>query len=453
MSKRIDLLNGNIVTSLTKLAVPIMATSLIQMAYNLTDMIWIGKMGSNQVAAIGAASMYLWLSAAFAVLSRMGGQVKLAHSVGAGEFGEAVTYSKNAIQLGLFFSILFGAAVCIFANPLIGFFNLNTPEVINDAKVYLYITGGLVVFSIINQILTGLITSSGNSKTPFFATTVGLIANIILDPILIFGIGPIKSMGVAGAAIATVIAQIIVTALFVLYMIKDKLIFSHVNLLTKPSSKHLKAIIKIGFPAAVQSAMMTVISMVIARLIAAWGDGAVAVQKVGSQIESISWMTAEGFASAVNSFIAQNYGAGQERRAIKGYKISLVITCIWGVFSTLALIIFAEPIFKIFINEADIIPLGIDYLVILGFSQLFMCVEILTSAAFSGFGNSTPPAIIITLLTLIRIPMAIALSSTALGLDGVWWSISISSILKGIIMILAFCVFLAICKKRAAQKN
>lgn len=453
MSKRIDLLNGSIVTSLTKLAVPIMATSLIQMAYNLTDMIWIGKMGSNQVAAIGAASMYLWLSAAFAVLSRMGGQVKLAHSVGAGKFDEAVTYSKNAIQLGIFFSILFGAAVCIFANPLIGFFNLNTPEVINDAKVYLYITGGLVVFSIINQILTGLITSSGNSKTPFFATTVGLIVNIILDPVLIFGIGPIKSMGVAGAAIATVIAQIIVTALFVLYMLKDKLIFSHVNLLTKPSFKHLKAIIKIGFPAAVQSAMMTVISMVIARIIAAWGDGAVAVQKVGSQIESISWMTAEGFASAVNSFIAQNYGAGQERRAIKGYKISLVITCIWGVFSTLALIIFAEPIFKIFINEADIIPLGIDYLVILGFSQLFMCVEILTSAAFSGFGNSTPPAVIITLLTVIRIPMAMALSSTALGLDGVWWSISISSILKGIIMVLAFCIFLAICKKRAVQKN
>lgn len=453
MSKRIDLLNGSIVTSLTKLAVPIMATSLIQMAYNLTDMIWIGKMGSNQVAAIGAASMYLWLSAAFAVLSRMGGQVKLAHSVGAGKFDEAVTYSKNAIQLGIFFSILFGAAVCIFANPLIGFFNLNTPEVINDAKVYLYITGGLVVFSIINQILTGLITSSGNSKTPFFATTVGLIVNIILDPVLIFGIGPIKSMGVAGAAIATVIAQIIVTALFVLYMLKDKLIFSHVNLLTKPSFKHLKAIIKIGFPAAVQSAMMTVISMVIARIIAAWGDGAVAVQKVGSQIESISWMTAEGFASAVNSFIAQNYGAGQERRAIKGYKISLVITCIWGVFSTLALIIFAEPIFKIFINEADIIPLGVDYLVILGFSQLFMCVEILTSAAFSGFGNSTPPAVIITLLTVIRIPMAMALSSTALGLDGVWWSISISSILKGIIMVLAFCIFLAICKKRAAQKN
>ncbi|WMJ22056.1 MATE family efflux transporter [Paludicola sp. MB14-C6] len=441
MSKRINLLEGNIFTSLTKLAIPIMATSLIQMAYNLTDMIWIGQIGSNAVAAVGSASMFGWLSTGMAVLARMGGQVMVAQKWGAQKREEATEYASNSLQLGIFFSIVFGLIMFLFAKPLIAFFNLNSATVIADAEVYLKITGGAIIFQFVNQIFSGLITATGNSRTPFLTTTVGLFINIILDPVFIFGVGPIPPMGVAGAAWATIIAQGVVSLLFVFYAIKDTMLFHQVNVFQKPNWICQKEIIKIGFPTAIQSMTFTAISMIIARLIANFGDAAVAVQKVGSQIESISWMTADGFSVAINSFIAQNYGAKNIERAKKGYKSALSLISIWGTLSTLLLIFLAEPIFKIFITETAVIPVGVDYLVILGVSQLFMCVEIVTAGAFSGFGKTLPPSIVSITFTVARIPMALFLSSTALGLSGIWWSISISSILKGVILFVLFMIY------------
>ena len=173
--------------------------------------------------------------------------------------------------------------------------------------------------------------------------------------------------------------------------------------------------------------------MVIARLIAGWGDSAVAVQKVGSQIESISWMSAEGYAAALNSFVAQNYGAKNPKRVKEGYRISMIVMLAWGVFCTLVLILCPQVIFQIFIHEQDVLPLGVDYLRILGFSQLFMCMEITTAGAFSGLGKTMPPSIVSITLTSARIPMAMVLSDL-FGLNGIWWAITISSIGKGSVL-------------------
>ena len=133
--------------------------------------------------------------------------------------------------------------------------------------------------------------------------------------------------------------------------------------------------------------LFTGISMIIARFVASYGDGAVAVQKVGSQIESISWMTADGFAAAVNSFIAQNHGAGNRARIRKGYRGAMGIVLIWGVFCTLLLMLCPAPVFRVFITEPELLPMGVDYLIILGVSQLFMSTEITTAGAFSDSGG------------------------------------------------------------------
>lgn len=442
MTKRIDLLNGGILTSLTRLALPIMATSFLQMAYNLTDMIWIGRMGSNPVAAVGAASMYLWLSNALAILARMGGQVKVAQAMGAKDEKSALAYAQNAIHLCTAAAILYSLVMLIFAGPLISFFKLNGAEVIRDAEIYLRIVGGGLFFNMLNQLLTGLMTATGNSKSPFAATTVGLVINIILDPVLIFGLGPIPSMGVAGAAWATLGAQIVVFAIFVMHFLRDKHLFAKMKLLVAPNLEKILDIIKIGLPTAAQSAVMTVIAMIIARLVAGWGDAAIAVQKVGSQIESISWMTSDGFGVAINSFIAQNHGAGNESRAQKGYKTAFIVMTGWGILSSLLLITLAGPIFSVFIPEPDILPLGVSYLVIQGLSQLFMCWEIITAGAFAGYSRSLPPSVVSAIFTAMRIPLAMVLSATPLGLNGIWWSITISSICKGLVVVVLFFLFL-----------
>ena len=434
MKTRINLLEGKILPALSALALPIMATSLIQMAYNLIDMIWIGKIGASAVASVGAAGMFMWLSNGLATLAKMGGQIKVGHALGAQKKEDAASYAQSSIQMGIVFAIGFGILSVVFADEMIGFFQLNSEHVIQDAKLYLMITCGLVIFSFMNQIFTGILTAMGNSRTSFIATGIGLVLNIVLDPLFIFGFGAIPPMGVAGAAIATVLAQLVVMLLFLYTILRDTVLFCDVHILHSYSSQHTREIFRIGLPSAVQSMLFSGISMVIARLIAGWGDAAVAVQKVGSQIESISWMTAEGYAAALNSFVAQNHGAKNTDRIREGYRLSMIVMLSWGVFCSLVLIVFPQLIFQVFIQEAEVLPMGVDYLRILGVSQLFMCMEITTAGAFSGLGKTLPPSIVSITLTGARIPMAILLGRW-LGLNGVWWAITISSIGKGIVLL------------------
>lgn len=434
MKESVNLLEGNIPRALAKLAFPIMGTSFIQMAYNLTDMIWIGRVSSNAVAAVGAAGMYLWLANGFAAIPRMGGQVRTAHAVGAGDKEKAACYARASFHIG-FLLILFCTAACVLASrPLIAFFRLNQESVIKDAESYLIITGAALCFSFLNQIFTGLFTAVGNSMVLFRATTTGLLINIVLDPLLIFGFGPFPALGVAGAAIATGAAQAVVFLMFAAAARKDRLLFDGLHLRRASSVRDWKAIMQIGLPVAVQNIIFSGLSMIIARMIASWGDAAVAVQKVGSQIESISWMTADGFASAVNAFVAQNHGADRRDRVKKGYITALGIMLCWGLFTSLVLILVPKPIFRIFITEPEVLPFGVDYLRILGVSQLFMCLEITSAGAFQGLGRPLLPSAAGIAGNAARIPLALLLSSTFLGLNGIWWSISLSSILKGIVV-------------------
>ena len=428
MRKKIDLLEGSIAGTLARLAFPIMGTSFIQMGYNLVDMIWIGRLGSNAVAAVGAAGMFMWLANGFTMIPRIGGQVSVGQRLGAGNPEEGAEFARGALRMGAFLGVLYGIISLLLNKQLIGFFNLNSPDVIWDARVYLMITCGLIVFSFLDQVIGGILAAMGNTVTTFRVTTVGLVINLILDPLLIFGIGPLKGMGVAGAAFATVFAQIIVFVLYLRAVWREPIIFGRIHLCVRTPKQHIREIVKIGLPSAMQDALMSMISMVIARFIAGWGDAAVAVQKVGSQIESISWMMAGGFSTAVNAFIAQNYGAGKKKRIKKGYRKAIEIMAVWGVITTLLLWVFPEFFFKIFIKEPDVIPMGVDYLRIIGISEIFMCLEGAATGAFQGIGKTVPPSVTGILFNALRIPAAMLLSATDLGLNGVWWALSLKEL-------------------------
>lgn len=437
-SHRVELLQGPITGALMKLSLPIMGTSLIQMAYNLTDMIWVGRLSSDAVAAVGVAGMYLWLSRGLAAFPRMGGQIRVGQCLGAGQVQDARSYARAAMQIAVVLGILYGLVCGVFSGPLIGFFNLTDTGVIRDAQWYLIITGGGIIFSFVNLVMTGIMTAMGNTVATFRATLVGMVINLFLDPMLIFGIGPFPRLEVVGAALATLFAQVIVFLVFLVIVRKDDIIFRNMHLLGKAEWDRIGEITRIGTPVAVQQMIFTFISMGIAREISEWGEAAIAAQKVGSQVESLSWMAAEGFSSSINAFTAQNYGADNRERVKKGYLAAVKLTIIWSIFTTLVLLVFPEPIFRIFITEKDVIPMGVSYLRIMGYSQILMCLEITTSGAFQGLGRTIPPTVESIVLTGARIPMAILLSATSLGLDGVWWSLTISSIVKGIVLVTWF---------------
>ena len=441
MDKKIDLTEGGIVEKLVKIAIPIMATSFIQIAYNLIDMMWVGKNGSNSVAAVGTAGFYPWLAMAFVMFSKIGGEVKVAQSMGEKNTKEVKSYIKSSIELNVFLSITYTLVLILFKMQLIDIFNLGDLEVITMSRQYLVILAIGMIFYFINPVFTSIFIGLGNSSIPFRINTIGLIANIILDPLLIFGFGPIDALGTNGAGIATITAQIIVTCVFVGYIIKNKIEYFKVKYFRNIELEYFKTLYKLGLPVAIQNALFTFISMAMGVIVASFGPVAVAVQKVGSQIESISWMSADGFASALSTFTGQNYGAYKFDRINKGSKIGLIGALIWGSITTLVLVFLGDIIFRAFINEPDAIIKGVDYLKILGYSQLFMCIEITITGILKGLGRTYIPSVTSIVLNLARIPMAIVLSKPdILGINGIWWSISISSIFKGIILLSIFVI-------------
>lgn len=436
--RNIDLRQGNITKVLTKLALPIMGTSFIQMVYSLTDMMWLGRLSTTAVAAAGAVGFFLWLGMSLVLMSQIGVSVGVAQAHGRNDIEDAREYISHGIQIDVFIAIVYSIFLFVFREQVIGFFNLDDQEAVTMAIQYLVIISGGLIFHFINPIFAAVFNASGNSMTPFKVTAIGLVANIVLDPILIFGIGPVPSFGIRGAAIATIAAQIIVTLVFFIITRKNVL-FSNLGIFDFPKKHYVRKILKLGVPASLQSAAHASISMVLTRILARWGATPVAVSSIGSQIESLSWMSAEGFAQAIAAFTGQNFGAGKFDRVKTGYYKGLQIVGSIGIGVSILLIFGGKYIFKIFTpNDPVAIELGIQYLKILGLAQFFMTIEIGSAGAFNGIGKTHIPAVTGIGLNLLRIPLALYLSSTVLELTGVWWSMTISSVLKGIIVTALF---------------
>lgn len=441
-----NLTKGPILKTLTKLAIPIMASSFLGTLYNITDMAWIGLLGSKAVAGVGVGGMFTWLSQGLAAMARMGGQVQVAQCIGRGERDRAHGFAQAAVQLATLMGMAYAVISLLFTRQMVAFFQLTDPEAQTAALSYTKIACGLIVFSFLTLTMTGLYTAQGDSKTPFLANLIGLVTNMILDPVLILGPGPFPKLGVVGAAIATVTAQAIVMTIMILGVIiqKKENVLKGIRLTAKIPKEYLGGLCRIGIPTAIQGMAYCAISMVLTRMVSAYGAEAVATQRVGGQIESISWNTADGFAAALNAFIAQNYGAGKMERVRKGYRASLWTVGIWGLLISFVFICFPQAIADIFFHEPKAVATAVGYLVIIGFSEAFMCVELTTVGALSGLGRTRLCSIISITFTSARIPLAIILGGL-IGLSGIWWALSITSIIKGIIFT---CTFLWITRKR-----
>ena len=435
-----NLTEGSIFKVLMKLSLPIMASAFLSTAYIITDLAWIGTLGSSAVAGVGVGGMYVWLSQGLSTLARMGGQVPMAQELGKGNLEQAKKYAVTSLWVVTFFGILFGIISLLFADPMVAFFDLDTPQTITHAKLYLQITCGLILFSYVGYTLTGLYTAQGDSKTPLKANFIGLLTNMILDPVLILGIGPFPRLEVVGAAIATVFAQFLVALvlIFDIYRPDSKNILKTVNVFQFPGNEYFKSVFRIGTPAALQGTLYCAFSMVLTRMVSGFGDGAIATQRVGGQIESITWNVADGFAAALNAFSAQNFGAGKMDRVKKGYYLSAAAIAVWGSLIGVIFVLFPEGIANIFFHEPEVVAIAIGYLLIIAIGEPFMCVEIVSSGAISGLGNTKLCSIISIIFTGSRIPLAYLLSQTPLELEGIWWALTITSMCKGILFILAF---------------
>ena len=422
-----NLTQGPITRQLFNLALPIMGTSFIQMAYNLTDMAWLGRLGSEDVAAVGAVGILIWMTYSISLLNKVGAEVSVGQSIGARNMDDARNFASHNITIALIISLCLGFLFYIFANPVISLFKIEE-SIASKSAEYLRITSTALPFVFLSSAFTGIHNAAGYSKIPFYISGSGLLMNMILDPLFIFGFG----MGTTGAAWATWLSQAAVCGLFVYQLKYKSKLLGGFDFFTKLKAFYTKKIFYLGTPAAILNTCFAIISLIMARIASIYGGHiGLATMTVGGQIEAIAWNTAQGFSTALSAFVAQNYAAGKKERVTKSYHTTLKMASVFGLFCTLLFVFFGSEVFSLIVPEKEAYIAGGIFLKIDGYSMIFMMVEITMQGLFYGTGRTTPPAIISIVFNLIRIPLAIFLAMN-LGVVGVWWAISISSICKGI---------------------
>lgn len=420
--------NNDSLKQLVKLALPVIATSFMTMAYNFINMIFVGRLGSDAVAAVGSAGFYMNLSWGISSLLTVGVGIKVSHAIGKKNISLARSYVRSGVMACILVALLYFTVLLIWGNHLIGIIGLNNTGLEQTAASYLRLIGLSIPFSFQNLFFTSVFIGYGDSRTPFRINTTALITNIVLDPLLIF----VAGMGINGAALGTLTAQGLATFLFYKKLqhtpdLRPK------GVVYRPAL--LKNIIGLGISPTLQRVSFTLIAIGMARIISDWGATAIAVQKVGIQIEAISYMTAGGFMSALSSISGKAFGAKDYDKQWKAFRSGMFLAVTIGLITSLVLIAFPQTLFSIFLSDKESLAMGKEYLIILGFSQLFMCLELMATGAFFGWGKTNIPAITGISLTLLRIPMALAfIHLWSNSLSSVWWSISISSIAKGTIL-------------------
>lgn len=430
--KSIDLTKDNIRKSLIILSIPLTLTAFVQIAYTLVDMVWIGRIGSNAVAAVGVSYFLAWIAEALSLIAKIGGGVYAAQAYGRKDKKLTSLILQNGYFQGFITSIIYISLILTFKTYIIDFYKLGK-EVSNFANQYLSITTLGYLFVFLNPIFSQSFYSIGESVTPFKINTIGLVLNIILDPIFIFGFGPIPPMKIRGAAIATVTGQATVFLIFLFVMRRKEGVIKNSLENFTLSTKWQKRIFKLGLPVSFISGIHAIITIVLNKLMAGFGPKPVAVYSIGSQLESISWKTTEGCQAVVQSLIAQNYGAGLVDRVKKGVKESLKLVGTIGLSATIILFCFRNSLFKVFVpGDIETINLGAKYLAILSASQLMMSLEIGSTGVFQGLSDTRTPSAISVIFNAARIPISFLLIPY-FGVLGIWLSMTITSIIKGII--------------------
>ena len=386
-------------------------------------MMWVGRLGSNAVASIGSSSLYVNIGNAINSLAIIGCGIKVAHSIGQKDNYKVKEYINAGIIINTIIGVVFGLILIFAGRGFIGFLNLKNAEVEKNAYYYLAVNAPILFFAFFNMMFTRIMNSFGNNKLAFKINAVGVVLNIFLDPLCIYTF----KLGVIGAALSTLIANII---MFILFRINTDGILSYKADIDVDFEK-VKEIAKLGFPMAFQRVLFTFINIMLAKIIAVFGSDAIAAQKIGVQIESVAFMIVGGFNGAVAGFTGQNYGAKKYERIKEGYKSALVVGISYSLIMASIFLLFNRPIIRLFISDEATIAIAASYLKVVAFSQMFSAVEMISNGLFTGIGRPKIPATISIIFTSLRIPCALVLIKP-LGINGIWMSICITSVLKGI---------------------
>lgn len=430
--KPIDLLVDPVAETLKRMTIPMIYGMALLMTFNLVDTFFVSLLGTKPLAAISFTFPITFTVISLTIGLGIGTSAVIARSLGKGDEKTAKCAGTSAFILT---AIIVGGLSLLgflFADEifrLLGATDALMP-LIHDYMDYWFLGS---VFLIGPMIGNSILRSSGDTKTPSIIMGVGGIINAILDPILIFGFGPVPAMGIKGAAIATLISWAVGLA-YILYVVAYKKRLIHTTFIfVKTFLVSSKSILHIGLPAAGANMLTPIAAGVLTAIVSDYGAAAVAAFGVGSRIESIACLVLLAMTMTLPPFISQNFGAGNMKRVEQSYMTSIKFVLIWQVFVYLVLLLLAPWIASIFSQEkavADLIKLFI-WILPLGYG--LQGVVILTNSSF----NALHKPMISLVLSVVRlfvcyVPLAY-LGSRFFGLEGFFIGALLGNVIMAVI--------------------
>lgn len=431
-----QILRGSLWRAVLALAVPVIINSFLQTMYNLTDTYWLGKLGTGQLAAINLVTPVQNIIINFGSGITVAGSVLIAQYIGAGEKENARSMANQIFLCATGFAVIC-AAVCFLLTPAIVNWLGADEETFYHAVTYLRVVIWDMPFLYMVNIFSAVHQSQGDTVTPMFLNLGGILLNMVLDPTLIVACG----MGVAGAALATLLAKLVpATAAFFLLSRKENDVALDRKYMRLEREK-VKLILKIGLPTAIGGSTMQLGFLLMSRNVYVYGTQAMAAYGIGNKVNGLITLPSNGIGSAVATIVGQNMGAGQPDRAEKGYHISMRAAV---VFLFIGGMILSRPpistaIVSIFSEDEKVISMAADFLSIMAFWCFTNGVYNSTIGLFNGTGHTeVTMAVDATRLWVFRfLTLWFCESVLHMGVRSVWYSVVVSNAFSaGILYIL-----------------
>ncbi len=421
-----DWTKGSIVRNLFSLSWPITSSFGIYQIGGLVDMLWVGRLGSTAMAAVGAAGQALWLGLAAVMCLTVGTRALVARFIGAGDYDAATHVARQALILSAAYGVFVAAMSAAFAAPILRLFGVED-AVVAEGAVYLRICAISALSSSMWMVLEATMQASGDVVRPMLMTISSKVVHMCIEPALIFGWLFVPAMGIKGAAVTIAVTETVgmIAGFYIMMSGRTRLRLSLRGLAI--DAKTMWRIVRIGIPALLMNVQGNFAGVMFMRLISPFGTLAVAAQSLYMKVEQIALAPMMGFGMAAAVLVGQNLGASQPKRAERSGWLAVGLAEILIVVLSLALLVFAPQIVGLFDAEPGLTEIAVPFLRIAAAGYALAVAGNILQNCCNGAGDTLPPTIG-TLFTTwaIQIPFALWLSRVdGVGVLGIRWAMVI----------------------------
>lgn len=418
-----DWTQGSIVRNLLSLAWPVMVGNSVNMLGPTVDTIWVGKLGSTALAAVGVSGMAVMIMQSL-MMGLFGGlRAMVARFVGEGNYREANHVTQQAFVMGTAASAIIAVIGIFFAEAILQLLGV-APDVIAEGASYMRIQFIGMITMALRFMTEGTMQASGDVTTPMKIAVVFRVFHIILCPFLVFGWWIFPAMGVNGAALTNVFSQGLgtVIALWILMTGRTRLKLSFRNFYVDLGM--IWRLVKIGVPASIMGIQRNIGQILLIRLLASFGTLAIAAHTLGQRVDMIVFMPAGGIGMGAGVLAGQNLGARKPEQAEKSGWLAVALTEALMVVFAFVIFFLPEPIVRIFNSQPELVEIASSFLRIAAVSYLIMGFGSVLMQCISGVGDTVPPMVwSMVTLWLVLLPLAYFLPKVGdLGVYGIRWA-------------------------------